>query len=152
MRIAAHLDSCKRVWLFRPALCHARSLGNPRSLDNSKSTPRLGASPTQILDETIDREQQFATIVPASFALLPCNSLPRNIEDHHTNPNMSMYNHRGLGPAQGNTRLNELLENIRAEFENQARVSGEVEQSSESHTVATACATGSGYLGGRASC
>jgi glucose repression regulatory protein TUP1 len=44
---------------------------------------------------------------------------------------MSMYNHRGLGPAPGNTRLSELLDSIRAEFENQARVSGEVEQSSK---------------------
>lgn len=48
---------------------------------------------------------------------------------------MSMYNHRGLGPAPGNARLNELLESVRAEFENQARVSGEVEQSSKSQTI-----------------
>ncbi|KAH8821514.1 WD40-repeat-containing domain protein [Xylogone sp. PMI_703] len=41
---------------------------------------------------------------------------------------MSMYNpHRGLGPASGNTRLNELLDGIRAEFDNQARASGEYE-------------------------
>lgn len=39
-----------------------------------------------------------------------------------------MYNpHRGLGPASGNARLNELLDGIRAEFENQARASGEYE-------------------------
>ena len=38
--------------------------------------------------------------------------------------------HRGLGPAPGNTRLNELLEGIRAEFESQARASGEYEHSS----------------------
>lgn len=43
-----------------------------------------------------------------------------------------MYNpHRGLGPAPGagNARLNELLENIRAEFENQARASNDYEHS-----------------------
>ncbi|CCU76672.1 putative transcriptional repressor rco-1 [Blumeria hordei DH14] len=45
---------------------------------------------------------------------------------------MSMYNpHRGLGPppGAGNARLNELLEGIRAEFETQARTSGEYEHS-----------------------
>jgi general transcriptional corepressor TUP1 len=43
-----------------------------------------------------------------------------------------MYNsHRGMGPAPGNTRLNELLDGIRAEFETQARASGEYEHSSE---------------------
>jgi len=43
-----------------------------------------------------------------------------------------MYNpHRGLGPAPGNSRLNELLEGIRAEFESQARASGEYEHSSK---------------------
>lgn len=45
---------------------------------------------------------------------------------------MSMYNpHRGLGPAPGNSRLNELLDGIRAEFESQARASGEYEHSSK---------------------
>lgn len=47
---------------------------------------------------------------------------------------MSMYNpHRGLGPpgAPGNARLNELLDGIRAEFESQARASGEYEHSSK---------------------
>jgi hypothetical protein len=51
---------------------------------------------------------------------------------------MSMYgNHRGLGPApgSGNARLNELLEGIRAEFENQARASGEYEHSSKRSQV-----------------
>jgi glucose repression regulatory protein TUP1 len=44
---------------------------------------------------------------------------------------MSMYNqHRGLGPAPGNARLNELLDNVRAEFDNQARAGGEYEHSS----------------------
>ncbi|RKF57901.1 Transcriptional repressor rco-1 [Erysiphe neolycopersici] len=45
---------------------------------------------------------------------------------------MSMYNpHRGLGPPAGaaNARLNELLEGIKAEFETQARTSGEYEHS-----------------------
>ncbi|KIM95925.1 hypothetical protein OIDMADRAFT_183392 [Oidiodendron maius Zn] len=43
---------------------------------------------------------------------------------------MSMYNqHRGLGPAPGNARLNELLDGVRAEFENQARAGGEYEHS-----------------------
>ena len=43
-----------------------------------------------------------------------------------------MYNsHRGMGPAPGTTRLNELLDGIRAEFETQARASGEYEHSSE---------------------
>lgn len=43
---------------------------------------------------------------------------------------MSMYNpHRGLGPAPSTARLNELLEGIRAEFESQARASGEYEHS-----------------------
>jgi len=43
-----------------------------------------------------------------------------------------MYNsHRGMGPAPGNARLNELLDGIRAEFETQARASGEYEHSSE---------------------
>ncbi|KAG0648492.1 Transcriptional repressor rco-1 [Hyphodiscus hymeniophilus] len=43
---------------------------------------------------------------------------------------MSMYNpHRGLGPSPGNARLNELLDGIRAEFESQARASGEYEHS-----------------------
>ncbi|TAQ89785.1 hypothetical protein B7494_g1860 [Chlorociboria aeruginascens] len=46
---------------------------------------------------------------------------------------MSMYNHRALGPpAPANTRLNELLEGIRGEFESQARASGEYE-----HTMAS---------------
>jgi len=41
-----------------------------------------------------------------------------------------MYNpHRGLGPNPQNTRLNELLDGIRSEFENQARASGEYEHS-----------------------
>jgi hypothetical protein len=45
---------------------------------------------------------------------------------------MSMYNsHRGMGPAPGNARLNELLDQIRAEFETQARASGEYEHSSK---------------------
>lgn len=49
---------------------------------------------------------------------------------------MSMYNpHRGLGPApgapSGNSRLNELLENIRGEFESQARQGQEVEHASK---------------------
>lgn len=50
---------------------------------------------------------------------------------------MSMYNpHRGLGPAPGapgggNTRLNELLDNIRAEFESQARQGQDVEHASQ---------------------
>jgi glucose repression regulatory protein TUP1 len=44
---------------------------------------------------------------------------------------MSMYNpHRGIGPPPGNARLNELLDSIRAEFESQARASGEYEHSS----------------------
>jgi hypothetical protein len=43
-----------------------------------------------------------------------------------------MYNaHRGMGPAPGNPRLNELLDSIRAEFETQARASGEYEHSSK---------------------
>lgn len=39
--------------------------------------------------------------------------------------------HRGLGPAPGtgNSRLNELLDSVRAEFENQAHASGEFERS-----------------------
>lgn len=47
---------------------------------------------------------------------------------------MAMYNpHRGLGPAPGgaNARLNELLDGIRAEFENQARASSDYEHSSK---------------------
>lgn len=38
---------------------------------------------------------------------------------------MSMYNHRGLpgAPNPNNSRLNELLDQIRVEFENQARAS-----------------------------
>jgi hypothetical protein len=45
---------------------------------------------------------------------------------------MSMYNpHRGLGPSPQNARLNELLDGIRAEFESQARASGEYEHSSK---------------------
>ncbi|QSZ37869.1 hypothetical protein DSL72_008969 [Monilinia vaccinii-corymbosi] len=40
---------------------------------------------------------------------------------------MSMYNHRGLGPAPGSARLNELLDGIRAEFDTQQRASGEYE-------------------------
>ncbi|TVY29034.1 Transcriptional repressor [Lachnellula hyalina] len=41
-----------------------------------------------------------------------------------------MYNpHRGLGPPAANARLNELLEGVRAEFENQSRASGEYENS-----------------------
>lgn len=47
---------------------------------------------------------------------------------------MSMYNHRGLGPAPGTARLNELLDGIRAEFDTQQRASGEYEHNSESHT------------------
>jgi general transcriptional corepressor TUP1 len=44
-----------------------------------------------------------------------------------------MYNsHRGMGPAPGNSRLNELLDQVRAEFETQARASGEYEHSSKS--------------------
>lgn len=44
-----------------------------------------------------------------------------------------MYNqHRGLGPAPGNARLNELLDGVRAEFDNQARAGGEYEHSSMS--------------------
>jgi hypothetical protein len=44
---------------------------------------------------------------------------------------MSMYNaHRGMGPAPGNARLNELLDGVRQEFESQARASGEYEHSS----------------------
>ena len=46
---------------------------------------------------------------------------------------MAMYNpHRGLGPAPTTaaSRLNELLEGIRAEFDSQARASGEYEHSS----------------------
>lgn len=44
---------------------------------------------------------------------------------------MSMYNaHRGMGPAPGNARLNEMLDGIRAEFETQARASGEYEHQS----------------------
>jgi hypothetical protein len=46
---------------------------------------------------------------------------------------MSMYNHRGLGPAPGTTRLNELLDGIRNEFETQARASGEYEHNSKWH-------------------
>lgn len=45
----------------------------------------------------------------------------------------SMYNpHRGIGPAPGpqSSRLNELLDGVRAEFETQARASGEYEHSS----------------------
>lgn len=37
-----------------------------------------------------------------------------------------------MGPAAGNARLNELLDQIRAEFETQARASGEYEHSSKS--------------------
>jgi hypothetical protein len=36
-----------------------------------------------------------------------------------------------MGPAPGTTRLSELLDGIRAEFESQARASGEYEHSSE---------------------
>ena len=44
---------------------------------------------------------------------------------------MSMYNpHRGLGPAPVSTRLNELLDGIRAEFDAQVRSTGEYEHSS----------------------
>lgn len=46
---------------------------------------------------------------------------------------MSMYNHRGLNPAPGTARLNELLDGIRAEFDTQQRASGEYEHNSESH-------------------
>jgi hypothetical protein len=46
---------------------------------------------------------------------------------------MSMYNHRGLGPAPGTARLNELLDGIRNEFETQARASGEYEHNSKWH-------------------
>lgn len=47
-----------------------------------------------------------------------------------------MYNphnpHRGMGPANsGNSRLNELLDQVRVEFESQARSSGEYEQQCE---------------------
>jgi glucose repression regulatory protein TUP1 len=43
-----------------------------------------------------------------------------------------MYNsHRGMAPGLGNSRLNELLEGIRAEFETQARASGDYEHSSK---------------------
>jgi glucose repression regulatory protein TUP1 len=47
-------------------------------------------------------------------------------------------NHRGLGPAPGssNARLNELLDGIRAEFDNQARASGEYEHSSKRSQLA----------------
>lgn len=60
---------------------------------------------------------------------------PNNLEiaskvDQYT---MSMYNHRGLGPAPGTARLNELLDGIRAEFDTQQRASGEYEHNSESH-------------------
>jgi glucose repression regulatory protein TUP1 len=46
---------------------------------------------------------------------------------------MSMFNaHRSMGPAQpGNPRLNELLDGIRAEFEAQARASGDYEHNSK---------------------
>ena len=40
--------------------------------------------------------------------------------------------HRGLGPVNGNNRLNELLDQVRAEFDTQARNSGEYEQQCES--------------------
>lgn len=36
-----------------------------------------------------------------------------------------------MGPAPGNPRLNELLDQVRAEFETQARASGEYEHSSK---------------------
>lgn len=43
-----------------------------------------------------------------------------------------MYNsHRGMGAAPGSARLNELLDGVRAEFEAQARASGEYEHSSQ---------------------
>ena len=40
-----------------------------------------------------------------------------------------------MGPAPGTARLNELLDGIRAEFETQARASGEYEHSSEFTTA-----------------
>lgn len=50
-----------------------------------------------------------------------------------------MYNaHRGMGPAPpgpGNPRLNDLLEQIRHEFDNQARASGEFENNSASTSM-----------------
>lgn len=39
-------------------------------------------------------------------------------------------NHRGMGPAPASSRLTELLDGIRAEFESQARAGGEYEHSS----------------------
>lgn len=51
-----------------------------------------------------------------------------------------MYNpHRGIGPAQppGSSRLNELLDGIRQEFEVQARASGDYEHSSKSSPCGT---------------
>ena len=44
--------------------------------------------------------------------------------------------HRGLGPANsGNNRLTELLDQVRVEFESQARSSGEYEQQCELSNV-----------------
>lgn len=43
---------------------------------------------------------------------------------------MNNYTHRGIPPAPANGRLSELLDGIRAEFEAQARASGEYEHSS----------------------
>lgn len=43
---------------------------------------------------------------------------------------MNNYAHRGIPSAPANGRLNELLDGIRAEFEAQARASGEYEHSS----------------------
>lgn len=50
---------------------------------------------------------------------------------------MSMYGpHRGIAgpPPSGTARLQELLDQVRQEFENQARASGEYEHSSTSYT------------------
>ena len=49
---------------------------------------------------------------------------------------MSMYPHRSMGGVpQSNSRLNELLDQIRAEFDNQLRLTQDYEQQSKSSQV-----------------
>jgi hypothetical protein len=52
---------------------------------------------------------------------------------------MSMYPHRGLPPSAG--RLNELLDQIRTEFDNQARINDGYEQQSMFSTRSDCCFT-----------
>lgn len=50
---------------------------------------------------------------------------------------MSMYQHRGMGgvPPGNSSRLNELLDNVRAEFENQARQTEGLDHQSKSRIL-----------------